>query len=342
MRRRPGRPARSQKTQHIVAAFIPALIVVLSVTGFVWAHKPVEVVVDGRSTDLRTQARDVAGVLAELGVSTDSDDLVTPAPETRITPGMSVIVRHAVPVTVAMRGEMTQLSVIGKTVADALTAAGIDPSAHLAVTPTLTTPLEAGMTITAPDAFVRVEQQRRSLPFRTVVRNDPMRPIGQRAVVSKGERGTELRVWRVIVTGGKPGERMLTATSVVEPPKPRVVAVGTAGTIAQLVRVSRAQTASGTPPQGGRRIEMLCTGYTAGEAGVNHTTATGDRVGHGIIATDPDVIPMGTRLYVPGYGYGVAADVGGAIDGNHLDLYFDSFDEMDAWGSRTLTVVVLD
>jgi len=62
----------------------------------------------------------------------------------------------------------------------------------------------------------------------------------------------------------------------------------------------------------------------------------------GIIAVDPDVIPMGTRLYVEGYGEGIAADQGNAIIGNHIDLCFSTHQEASNYGVKTVKVTILD
>lgn len=70
------------------------------------------------------------------------------------------------------------------------------------------------------------------------------------------------------------------------------------------------------------------------------TTATGMPVGRGVVAVDPSVIPLGSRLYIPGYGDGVAADIGGGIKGNVVDLWFPTYGECAAWGRRTVTITI--
>ena len=69
-------------------------------------------------------------------------------------------------------------------------------------------------------------------------------------------------------------------------------------------------------------------------------TASGLPVGRGVVAVDPTVIPLGTKLYVPGYGSAVAADVGSAIRGPIIDLWFPTTAEARAWGRRTVTITV--
>jgi 3D (Asp-Asp-Asp) domain-containing protein len=67
-------------------------------------------------------------------------------------------------------------------------------------------------------------------------------------------------------------------------------------------------------------------------------TALGYRAGHGIVAVDPRVIPLGARLYIPGYGYAIAGDTGGDIRGNRIDLGFNSERDAMMFGRRAITV----
>jgi len=69
-------------------------------------------------------------------------------------------------------------------------------------------------------------------------------------------------------------------------------------------------------------------------------TALGVSVRKGVVAVDPKLIPLGTRLYVPGYGPGLAADVGTAIKGRIIDLWFPSTPLARKWGRRTVTITV--
>jgi 3D (Asp-Asp-Asp) domain-containing protein len=89
------------------------------------------------------------------------------------------------------------------------------------------------------------------------------------------------------------------------------------------------------PSLGGRTLTVLATGYA-----LPGTTSTGVPVGYGIVAVDPNTIPLGTHMTVPGYGEGVAADTGGAVAGAHIDLWFPTRAEALAWGSRTVTVTL--
>jgi 3D (Asp-Asp-Asp) domain-containing protein len=86
---------------------------------------------------------------------------------------------------------------------------------------------------------------------------------------------------------------------------------------------------------------MEATGYSPSDPGVTGITSTGRVMRRGIVAVDPYIIPLGTRLYIMGYGEGVAADVGSAIKGNHIDLAFMSRREALQWGRRRVRVYIL-
>lgn len=87
--------------------------------------------------------------------------------------------------------------------------------------------------------------------------------------------------------------------------------------------------------QGPRTLTVTATGYS-----LPGHTATGVPVGFGVVAVDPGVIPLGTRLTIPGYGDGVAADTGPAVQGNTIDLWFPTLADAMAWGRRTVTITL--
>ncbi|MHB8470351.1 MAG: 3D domain-containing protein [Gaiellaceae bacterium] len=93
--------------------------------------------------------------------------------------------------------------------------------------------------------------------------------------------------------------------------------------------------APATAPGGGRTLVVSSTGYS-----LPGHTASGLPVGWGIVAVDPSVIPLGTRLTIPGYGEAVAADTGSAVRGLDIDLWFPTLAQARAWGRRTVTITL--
>jgi len=82
-------------------------------------------------------------------------------------------------------------------------------------------------------------------------------------------------------------------------------------------------------------MTVSSTGYC-----LKGTTATGIPVGWGVIAVDPAVIPLGTRMFVPGYGEGVAADTGSAVRGATIDVWFPTCSQALQWGRKTVTITL--
>jgi 3D (Asp-Asp-Asp) domain-containing protein len=89
------------------------------------------------------------------------------------------------------------------------------------------------------------------------------------------------------------------------------------------------------PTQRTRTLTVISTGYSLGG-----TTSIGMPVGWGVVAVDPSLIPLGTRLTIPGYGEGVAADTGSAVQGATIDLWFPTGTQALAWGRRTITITL--
>jgi 3D (Asp-Asp-Asp) domain-containing protein len=89
------------------------------------------------------------------------------------------------------------------------------------------------------------------------------------------------------------------------------------------------------PVGDGQTLTVTATGYA-----LRGRTATGLPTGWGVVAVDPSVIPLGTRMTIPGYGEGIAADTGGAVHGNVIDIWFPTTAQALAWGRRTVTITL--
>ncbi|UFT99073.1 LysM peptidoglycan-binding domain-containing protein [Radiobacillus kanasensis] len=94
-----------------------------------------------------------------------------------------------------------------------------------------------------------------------------------------------------------------------------------------------------------RELTVKATAYTAECEGCSGITYTGINLNEDrnakVIAVDPDVIPLGSRVYVEGYGEAIAGDIGGAIDGHHIDIHVPTKEEAFDWGVRTVNVQIL-
>lgn len=190
---------------------------------------------------------------------------------------------------------------------------------------------------------------------------------GRQQAVSSGKAGIVTITEKVVYVGGKRVRKSEIARKVTTPVQDKIVALGTNSHFlphripyhnryARAYQTERQLSARGGSPRD-RQLQtsgsamlrpiksmvMTCTGYSADEGfiGGGPRTATGLRAVRGAIAVDPRVIPLGTKLYVEGYGYGFACDTGGAIKGNHIDLAFNSVGECNRHGRRKMKVWIL-
>ena len=93
---------------------------------------------------------------------------------------------------------------------------------------------------------------------------------------------------------------------------------------------------------GGRALYVSATAYSAHDPGNGNRTATGTLVRRGVIAVDPSVIPLGTRVFIPGYGEAVAEDIGGGIHGQRIDVAFDTHAEALMFGRQDLEIFIME
>lgn len=298
----------------------------------------VDFIRDGQAAMVETATRTVADFLAEQGVTLAPEDYLSVDPSTAVTNDMDLVYRAANPLTLIVGGTPRAIRSSALTVADLLGEQDVTLGPQDKVAPALSETLSAGETVRVRRISTWVEHVRQAF--------SP--PMHQRLDLALGAHQTR------VLRKGKPGLRDLTISftnedgiitknvvykHVVRQAKPGIVARGYAEYAHYSALAARA--ASESMKIAGSVVSMVATAYTAGCGGCSGYTKLGYRAGHGIVAVDPRFIPLGARLYIPGYGPAIAGDIGGAIRGNRIDLGFDSWADAMKFGRRVVQVYVL-
>lgn len=158
-------------------------------------------------------------------------------------------------------------------------------------------------------------------------------PAGRIKLGQEGTAGQVVRTFEVTIENGKVTAKKQIKEDRTEP-TPTIYYVGNAGHSWQPSRGSFVR---------GKVLDMVATAYTSnpGENGGWSTTRTGMQIQTGLAAVDPRVIPLGTLLFVEGYGFALACDTGSAIKGNRIDLVFPSSGAANNFGRRAVKVHIL-
>ncbi|MGQ9779593.1 MAG: ubiquitin-like domain-containing protein [Bacillota bacterium] len=310
--------------------------------GFGWYRAAVDrvcLVVDGKAMVIRTRASRVEGLLREAGIVLREGDEVRPAGNARIEEGLTVKVERAFPVELVIGGVRQRIKTVARPVGELLRSRRIELGPYDRVSPDLGQEVKPGATIRVVRVETKEVRYREEIPPAVVVRKDPNLDRGVRKVIAAGRPGLVERVARLWLEDGRVRGREILSTRWLRRPERRLVALGTRPVIHTFV-TSRGQVVRYTEV-----LEMTATGYYPGpeSCGINAKgiTRTGARATHGVVAVDPRVIPLGTRLYVEGYGFATALDTGSAIKGKKIDLCFDTYREAIMYGKRKVKVYIL-
>ncbi|AGA67610.1 hypothetical protein Desdi_0037 [Desulfitobacterium dichloroeliminans LMG P-21439] len=160
------------------------------------------------------------------------------------------------------------------------------------------------------------------------IESDKILP-GNSQISEEGQVGIERHVIRTTTVGGELTDEQMIHQFTLNAPKKRVVIQNTKPVVPLPVDLSQFNVVN--------TFEVEATAYTY----TGNPTATGVWPREGLIAVDPRIIALGTEVYVEGYGYAIAADTGGAIKGNIIDVFFPSFQRCIEWGRRPVTIHIL-
>ncbi|MFC9600928.1 ubiquitin-like domain-containing protein [Peribacillus butanolivorans] len=301
----------------------------------------ITLVQDEETEEVWSTADTVEEFLKEQDLEVNEKDKITPSKNTKMEANMEVAIDKAFSLKLVVGGNEKQVWSTSTTVADFLKQQGVKLNDLDRVEPGLVEKVEAKNTVNV----IRIEKVtdvvEEPVDFAVITKKDDSLSKGKENIVKEGKDGLISKKYEVIKENGKEVKRKLLSEKVVNKKQDKVITVGTKTTVAQASRG-----ASNVNSTSGKEIYVSSTAYTASCKGCSGVTSTGVDLKSNpdakIIAVDPSVIPMGSKVYVEGYGYAVAADKGGAIKGNRIDVFFSSKNDAYRWGVKKVKVRVLN
>jgi uncharacterized protein YabE (DUF348 family) len=283
-----------------------------------------------------TSRETVAQALREAEIVVGPNDEVTPPLDAPIDADARIEVRHALAVTLRLPDSERVVYTFARTVGDVLAEEGVALPEGAYLDPPFDAPLTEGIAVRVVQLSASREIESEFIPSRTVYRSDASLGPGQTRTEA-GRDGMLVRRYDVQYANGVEAGRTLIEEYYEPEPVDTVVYYP--------VQTGLGQQA---PAEGevARVINVYATYYTPASSGRSANdpaygrTATGVLVTYGVVAVDPNVIPLGTRMFIPGYGYAVAADTGGAVKGYIIDLGYPDGVAVD-WRSRWLDIYIL-
>ncbi|WP_339252580.1 ubiquitin-like domain-containing protein [Sporosarcina sp. FSL W8-0480] len=312
--------------------------------------KQVLIQLDGETKKVWTTDMNVGNILSSANVQLQEHDIVTPSQNSNLEEDRIIKVQKAFQLTLIDGGKEMPLWSTSTTVADFLKRENIQLNEHDKINGKMDD-------LVKPDSVVEVVRVEKVTDvveeptnFAVVTKSDAKLLKGREKVVQEGKKGSVERKFEVIKENGKEVSRTLLSERVIQEPQKKIVAVGSKVVVASAsasTKKSKAVVSRGTSaPSGGKEFYVTATAYTAHCNGCTGKTATGIDLRSNpnlkVIAVDPDVIPLGSKVWVEGYGYAIAGDTGGAIKGKKIDLHMPTKSAANKFGRRQVKVKVID
>ncbi|MEJ6529891.1 ubiquitin-like domain-containing protein [Exiguobacterium sp. USCH10] len=325
----------------------------------------------GQTEVIQTRERTVEDVLLRYGVTVRDGDTVYPSVRTAVTNGMTIRYQPVVGVNLIVGQDASTIYTMATDVAQLLREANVDVTERDTVLPDASTPIREGMTITVNTNRDVVQYESQLIPYDMVEEEDDTLEEGVKQTVQVGVPGLERTRYALTVENGTITNRTKTDVETLRKAMPQIIKVGTKKVTEPVTEPTTADESSpfipeaeveiAEPPKtddvldfsSAKQLLVEATAYTNNpEDTVTYDGRVLTRSGYDvtdtilfegmrIIAVDPAIIPLGTRVYVEGIGMAIALDTGSAIKGQKIDIMMDELEEAVTFGRKPLTIWVI-
>lgn len=350
----------SLSARKVICTVGAAAFIASTVCGFNYSISRTVTLTDGEKApiEIKTTKGDIAKVLKENDIRLKNGDKLNFALDTELTDDMVIEIYRAIPVNITYMGETKQYLTTKRTVSEALSELGLAVKETDIFEPAYNESIESGSAIRVVKTAEEVIEVEENIPYKTVKKINKGLNSGESRIAQEGKEGVKVLSYKVSYEDGTEVSRELVGESVaveavdevkeVAPEKPiDNYTVAMNGSVKASRGASLSYSRAIICNASAYDLSYSSCGKNPGDRGYG-ITASGMRAQYGVVAVDPSVIPLGTKLYIEAvdgswtYGYAVAGDTGGAIKGNRIDLFFNSNAEAMSFGRRQAKVYVLN
>lgn len=305
----------------------------------------IKLIIDGNSRCISTFSSNVDDILKKQEIQLSETDFINVDKSEPVRGSSTIIVKTNKNIELKINNEILNLKTYANTVEGFLKEKKIQYDENDIVSPKLVTKLEPRMSITLDKVDEKVVTEYESIPFKTSITSNNSFSKGTNYVSQKGIDGLiEVKKYQKFINGLLKEDIVLGKLKIKDP----VTQILQKGTGTKLVasRGSSRYKKIMTMKASAYDLSYESTGKRPGDKGYG-ITASGMKARKGVVAVDPKVIPLGTKLYIesldgtPDYGYAVAGDTGGAIKGNRIDLFYNDVNFVNKYGIKKVKVYVL-
>lgn len=341
--------------------------------------KTVSIIDADQQFEVVTKSITVGDAIALAGITLGENDIVSKDLHEATVDGDKIVLKRQKLIKLETSGKVFEFYTNENTVGEALAADGFSVGKYDEVIPDVNSATKDGMTVSVKRVYIELSEVTEEIPYTTKTVDNPNEFMGYEKVIQKGVNGTATRTYKLVSKEHSGVTAVLIAETVVEPIE-EIVEVGTKLVTPESMTVIKGQTEDGIPysafpamaqsnsktviqgntaitPYGEFKFKKILNGRaSAYEGGVQSNgiwagqTATGRAPVYGVVAVDPSLIPLNSKLYIEStdggqswiYGFCVAGDTGGAIKGNRVDLCYSTVEQCYSFGRRNCRIYILE
>lgn len=335
-----------QNKKGLIAIASVFIIALLSFVLYDASFNDVKLTLDEESMNIKTSKSLVEGFLKEQDIEIDKHDYINVSKDEELKDGMEIVIKKSVPVTINVGNKTIETKTYETTIKEALNQLEISYDEDDRINPGLLTDISQNIEINITKIDTERVVETEKIQNTTIYKDNNNMDIGKSKVVQKGSSGSKEITKEKIYENGKLVAEKVIDEDIIKNPVPKVVEKGNKAILVSSrgnLNYSNTLIMESTAYD----LSYQSTGKRPGDKYYG-ITASGTKARPGVVAVDPRVIPLGTKLYIESvgggkdYGFAVAEDTGSAIKGERIDLFFTSHSQAMAYGRRRVKVYILD